>query len=336
MTNEPTIKDVAHEAGVSVATVSRVLNGLPGFSPETEKKVKKAIDKLGYRRNDIARNLKTKKSSTIAVLLPRVETTFYVKILNGIEDAAQRCGYSVMICHVGSYGNRTREYMQMLVQKQVAGVIGCSLPPKEEIDKLITNSKIPCVLVSTLSFKYPIPYIKVDDYKASYAAVSYLINMGHKKIACLAGSEDDIVAGIPRLKGYKDALLDNGLHIDESLIRYSRFSYKTGLKEAKTLFGSTEKFTAIAACCDEVAVAAMSAAYEMGLSVPDDVSVIGYDNTSTAEMAIPQLTSVAQPLYEMGEKSFLMLRSIIEKGTKVENVIMPFKIIKRATVKKKE
>lgn len=333
MTNKPTIKDVAQKAGVSVATVSRVLNGLPGFSPDTQKEVEKAIEELGYRRNDVARNLKTKKSNTIAVLLPQVETTFYVKILNGIEDTAQSYGYSVMICHVGSYGNRTREYMEMVTQRQVGGIIGCSLPPKEEIDKLMVNSKIPCVLVSTLSFRYPIPYIKVDDYKASYAAVSYLIKKGHKKIALLAGGEDDVVAGIPRLNGYKQALTDNGLTVDQGLIQYTRFSYEIALKAAKKLFNEKGKFTAIAACCDEVAVAAMSVAYEKGISIPGDCSIIGYDNTRIAQMAIPPLTSVSQPLYEMGKKSFLMLKDTIESGVWAKDIIMPFEIVERATVK---
>lgn len=334
MTNTPTIKDVAQKANVSVATVSRVLNDLPGFSAETEKIVEDAIQTLGYQRNAVARNLKMKKSNTIAALLPQVETTFYVKILSGIEDMAQDYGYSVIICHVGVSGVRTKDYMKILMERQVDGIIGCSLPPKEEIDTLMANSNIPSVLVSTLSYQYPIPYIKVDDFQAIYAATAYLVSKGHKKIAMLAGSNDDIIAGIPRLSGYKQALKDNQLSVNEKLIKYTRFSYDTGLSAMAELLNEKEEFTAIIACCDEVAVAALSVAYEKGLSVPQDFSIIGYDNTIIAEMAIPPLTSVSQPLYEMGRKAFAMLLENIEEGIVASSQVVPFEIVERKTVRR--
>lgn len=333
MPNSPTIKDVAAKADVSVATVSRVLNGLPGFSIETEKRVQKAIVTLGYQYNAVARNLKMKKTNTIAVLIPQVETTFYVKILNGIEDAANDDNYSVMVCHVGISGSRTREYIKILTERQVDGIIGCSLPPDEEIDKLMAGSGIPCVLVSTLSTRYSIPYIRVDDCKAAYAATSYLIEKGHKKIAMLAGSQDDVLAGELRLKGYKEALSDHRLSVDEDLIEYTRFSYESGLQAARKLMKSHCSFTGIVACCDEVAVAAVMAAYESGLSVPDDFSIIGYDNTRTAEMSIPPLTTVSQPLYEMGKMAFQMLTKAPENGAPLKSEIMPFKIVERKSVR---
>lgn len=334
MINNPTIKDVAEKANVSVATVSRVLNNLPGFSSYTEKRVREAIDSLGYQYNAVARNLKMKKTNIIAVLIPQVETTFYVKILNGIEDAAQNQGYNIMVCHVGISGNRTQEYIKMLLERQVDGIIGCSLPPNEKIDTMMTECGIPCVLVSTLSTRYSIPYIRVDDRKASYAATTYLIENGHRKIAMLAGSQDDVVAGVLRLEGYCKALEDHGIPLNEHLIHYTRFSYETGLEAAKELLASGEDFTGIVACCDEVAVAAISVAYKAGKKVPDDFSIIGYDNTKTAEMAIPPLTTVSQPLYSMGQQAFEMLRLKIERGKQPTNTILPFEIIERDSVKK--
>lgn len=331
MINGPTIKDVAKEANVSVATVSRVLNGLSGFSADTEKKVREAIQSLGYRYNAVARNLKTKKTNTIAVLLPQVETTFYVKILNGIEDASQKCGYSVLVCHVGVSGNRTRQYMKLLMQQQVDGIIGCSLPPKEEIDTLLANCGVPCVLVSTLSPRYPIPYVRVDDREASRAATSYLIGKGHRRIAMLAGSEDDVVAGKLRLEGYLESLKEHSLPVRKEWIKFTKFSYETGLSAARELMRE-KGFTAVVACCDEVATAAIMAAYEAGRSVPDDFSIIGYDNTKTAEMAIPPLTTVSQPLYEMGKRAFEMLTSAME-NVRVEPEVLPFEIVERRSVR---
>ncbi|MCI1966555.1 MAG: LacI family transcriptional regulator [Oscillospiraceae bacterium] len=333
MMNNPTIKDVAEKANVSIATVSRVLNGLPGFSANTEKRVREAIDALGYRYNAVARNLKMNKTNIIAVLIPQVETTFYVKILDGLEDAAQNSGYSVIICHVGASGIRTREYIKMLLHRRVDGIIGCSLPPKEEIDTLMAECGIPCVLVSTLSTRYSIPYIRVDDFKASYSATTYLIEKGHRSIGMLAGLQNDLVAGKLRLEGYQHALLDHGIPVNKSLIQYTGFSYETGLNATRQLLNSQEPFTAIVACSDEVAVGAISAAYEAGLKVPDAFSVIGYDNTKTAEMSIPPLTTVSQPLYAMGKQAFQMLKLEMEQGKKAKNKILPFEIMERRSVR---
>lgn len=333
MAKNPTVKDVAEKANVSVATVSRVLNGLPGFSPETKEKVQEAIDSLGYQCNIVARNLKTKKSNIVAVLLPKVETTFYVKILDGIEDAAQKQGYNVMMCHVGVSGNRTQQYIKMLMERQTDGIIGCSLPPKEKIDALVSQSGIPCVLVSTLSPRYPIPYIRVDDFQASYKATAYLIEKGHRKIAMLSGSKHDMVAGRLRLEGYRKALEDHAIPYSDDLVRYTGFIYEKGIQAMKELIKSRHSFTGVVACCDEVAAGAMTAASLLGCKVPDDFSIIGYDNTRTAKMTVPQLTTVAQPLYRMGREAFAMLKMGMEHQP-VQSRILPFKIVERDSVRK--
>lgn len=333
MINNVTLKDIAREANVSVATVSRVLNNLGGYSEETRKNVMSVIQRLNYRRNEVARNLKIKKSNTIAILIPKVETTYYINISAGIEDMAQKSGYSVIICHVGVSGSRTKEYIKMLEQRQVDGIIGCSLPPNEDIDALMVDSKIPSVLVSTLSYNYTIPYIKIDDFRAEYAATDYLIKKGHRRIAFFSGALNDVVAGVPRLNGYKKALEDNNIPFDENLVEYSYFSFETGLKAAENLFNKHVDFTAIVTCCDEVALAAISVAYRYGLSVPRDFSIIGFDNTHIAEMAIPPLTTVSQPLYEMGKTSFEMLMEEIETGRKPDSRIVNFEIVERKSVR---
>lgn len=333
MKSHSTIKDVARKANVSVATVSRVLNGLTGYTPTTEKRVRDAIKVLNYQCNAVAKNLKTQKTNIVAVLIPQVETTFYVKILNGIERAAQESGYNIIICPVGTSGRQTKEYIKMLARRRVDGIIGCSLPPKEEIDMLMERCGIPCALVSTLSTRYSIPFVRVDDRKASYAATSYLIEKGHKKIALLAGTKDDEVAGKLRFQGFLSALSNHGLSLDEELVQYTDFSFETGLQAARHLLKAGKEFTGIVACCDDVAVAAISAAHEAGVSVPERFSVIGYDNTRTAEMSIPPLTTVAQPLQSMGEQVFEMLLLEIETGEKANSRVLPYQIIERNSVR---
>lgn len=331
---KPTIKDVAREAGVSVATVSRIINNLDGYSEETRLAVMKVVDKLGYRRNAIAANLKIKKTHSIGVLMPRVDTGVYTEILNGIEDAAHKNNYSVIICNTGSSGIRTMEYLNVLCERQVDGIIGCSMSPKEDFDKKILETHIPSVLVSTLSYRYALPYVRVDDYQASYAAVSYLIKKGHKKIAMLSGPLSDPIAGVQRLNGYKKALVDNKLAINERIIKYSNFNFEAGKASMKELLKERGEFTAIFAVCDTVAVAALSVAYENNISVPGKLSIIGYDNTKEAYMCIPPLTTLAQPLSEMGEKAFSMIMKKIATQKEVESIIMPYKIIERSTVRK--
>lgn len=334
MHNDLTLKDIARIANVSVATVSRVLNNLGGYSEETRKKIIKVIDEYGYRRNAAARNLKTKKSNTIAVLLPQVETTYYITILNGIGDAAQQNGYSVLVCYAGASGNRTKEYMNVLGEQRVDGIIGCSLPPNEEIDSLMANSNIPSILVSTLSYNYTIPYVKVDDYKAEYEATNYLIKKGHRNIAFLSGPISDVVAGMPRLQGYKQALEDNHIEFREDLVAYTSFSFETGISAFKEILSRKVDFTAVVACSDDVAAATLSVGYKHGMTVPRDFSVIGFDNTRISEMTVPPITTISQPLYEMGTIAFNMLLYEIETGVKPKSQIIPFEIVERQSVKK--
>ena len=332
--DKPTIKDVAAKANVSVATVSRILNGLDGYSEETKQKVTAIVEKMGYQRNAIARNLKVKTTHTIGVLLPKVETTFYIEILNGIEDMAHKNNYSVFICNTGFNSNLTPYYLNVLSERQVDGIIVCSLSPKDMYDKDIVNTKIPCILVSTISPRFPIPYIKVDDYQASYAATNYLIKHGHTKIAMIGGEKEDPIAGLPRLEGYIAALKEHNLPINDSLIKHGGFSFKEGKNSMKELLNENKKFTAIFASCDDIALGVMFIAHKRGISIPKDLSIIGYDNTKISEMVYPPLTTIAQPSYEMGQKSVEMLITTLTTDKKCENIIMPFEIIKRETVKK--
>ncbi|MCY6369242.1 LacI family DNA-binding transcriptional regulator [Clostridium ganghwense] len=331
---KPTIRDVAKKANVSVATVSRVLNNQDGYSEKTKEKVLEAIKELGYKPNAIARGLANKSTQTIGVLVPDVSTMFLSKILNGIEITAHKKDYSVIICNTGILGERIIDYLNILSEKRVDGLIIVSLPMKNEYHEAISSMNVPCILVSTMSYRYQLPYVKVDDRQAAYNATQFLIERGHKKIAMISGTKDEFIAGKSRVDGYIDALRDYGLSIDESLIKYGDFSYRSGIKCMEELLEEgIEKFTAIFAASDDMAVGALSMAYQRGIKIPDELSIIGYDNTQIAEMSIPPLTTVAQPFYEMGEKAAEKLVHMIESKGKAENIIMPHYIQERSTVK---
>jgi len=310
---KPTIKDIAKKIGVSVATVSRVINNRSGYSPETEKKVGKKI-------------------KTIGVLMPSVSSMVASKILNGIEDAAHNKNYSVIICNTDNSGKRTINYLRVLREKQIDGIIVVSEILTDKYINVIKNMEARVVLVSTIAKGNDFTYIKVDDVKAAYQTTEYLINKGHKNIAMISGTRDDVVAGIPRVKGYLKALEDYGLPKKKENLVYGDFSFDSGKICMEKLLKQSSKITAVFAASDEMAIGALSVAYKQRINVPEQLSVIGYDNTKLAQMVVPPLTVLSQPFYQMGYEGLSMLINMI-KGESVKSKILPHIIIERQTVK---
>ncbi|WP_210366566.1 LacI family DNA-binding transcriptional regulator [Bacillus sp. REN3] len=329
-----TIKDVAKKANVSIATVSRVLNNAGGYSKATEERVVKAIRDLGYQPNAVARSLINNKSNTVALLFPEVSSQFSARILKGAEGTANRFGSSVIVCNTSSHGTRTMKYLQLLSEKRVDGIIFVSELMTEEYYTKLVSMDIPVVLAATESYLFPFPFVKVDDQHAAFTATHYLIRKGHKRIGMISGSQDDSIAGEPRITGYQKALAAHGLPLNEAdIVSAKGFSFKDGVDSLPILLEKAPDLTAIFAASDEIAIGAISAAYKMGLNIPQDLSIIGYDNLPIAEMSIPPLTTVEQPLEGMGSIAAEMLFSMMQSGEKVESRIMPHKIIERETVR---
>lgn len=330
-----TIKDVAKQANVSIATVSRILNKTSiGYSQETQKLVMEVIKELNYKPNAIARGLINRKTQSIGVLFPDVSSMLSSEILYGIEGVIHSLGHSVIVCNTDSSGQKTLDYLQVLYEKRVEGIIFVSSFLKDEYHEAIESMDIPVVLISTKSRKYSLPYVKVDDKDAAYTATSYLIGKGHKKIAMLSGNRQDVIAGQPRIDGFKAALEDNGLVYDEALVFAAEgFFYEDGKKLFERLIAEKADVTAIFAASDEIAAGALSSAYQLNIKVPDEISIIGYDNLKIAEMAIPPLTTVEQPLREMGKKAAELLLENLTTGETGQSVIMPHRVIERDSVK---
>lgn len=330
-----TIKDVARQANVSIATVSRVLNGQGGYSKATEEKVLIAIKVLGYQPNAFARGLINKKSNSLGILFPEVSSQFSSKILRGVEEAAHRLDSSVIVCNTASHGQRTMKYLQLLTEKRVDGILFVSEMMTEEYYKKLESMKIPVVLISTESYQYSLPFVKVDDKHAAFTATDYLLKMGHSKIGMISGNKEDIIAGQPRIEGFKQALASRGLTIEEgkNVIHSQGFSFNDGVTSLPKLLEQSSDLTAIFAASDALALGAISSAYKLGIKIPDHLSIIGYDNLPIAEMAIPPLTTVAQPLEEMGMVAAEMLFTMMDQGRRVESRIMPHSVIERESVR---
>lgn len=328
----PTIKDVAKRANVSIATVSRILNKQKGYSKETKAKVMQVIEEMGYHPNRIARGLVKQKTNIIAVLLPEFASSFSTKVLKGIEAVTHEKGYSIIVCNTGAFGGRTMEYIQVLREQKIDGLILTSLQLNEEQYEAIQALKIPIILISSISHNFPIPFVKVDDERASYDATNYLIKKGHRKIAMIGGPMEDQVTGFPRYEGFQKAHLDNQLKFDKRLIVEGDFSFKSGKEAMRRLLQSNQTFTALFAASDDMAIGALSIAYEQNIKVPDQLSIIGYDDSHIAEMSIPPLTTVAQPLELMGRRAASRLIQMMEGKKTVSSLMMSHQIIERNTV----
>ncbi|WP_077624504.1 LacI family DNA-binding transcriptional regulator [Sediminibacillus massiliensis] len=331
----PTIKDVAKHADVSIATVSRILNSQTGYSEKTKQKVLNSIKELGYQPNAVARGLINKKTQTIGVLFPDVSSMLSSAILKGIEDAAHNLGHSVIVCHTASRGKRTLKYLQLLREKRVDGIIFASERMLEEYYEVVQQMDVPVILISTES-SYDIPFVKVDDKRASYSATEYLVKKGHCNIGFISGPIEDKIAGLPRLEGFKQALYKNGIQLrQQNIVVTKGFGYEHGRDSLSFLLERSPDITGIVAASDEIAVGVLTSAYKLGIKVPDQLSIIGYDNLKIAEMAIPPLTTVAQPLYQLGKEGAEMLLHMLITGEKAKSKILPHRIIERQSISKR-
>ncbi|MFU0781755.1 MAG: DNA-binding transcriptional regulator, LacI/PurR family [Thermoanaerobacterium thermosaccharolyticum] len=328
-----TIKDVAKEAGVSVATISRVLNNSPGVSDETREKVLSVIKRLNYNPNLLGRNLRRMETNMVLVLLPTISNPFYARIVKGIEDVAQKNGYGVMLCNTDSDIERERMYLELLKNRLSDGVI--FMAPEigeEELNEI--GEKYAVVQCCEYKEGANVSHVSIDNYKASYKAVKHLIGLGHKNIGFIS-CKNNFLSTKHRESGYKKALEDSGIEFNPDYIRYGDYSFKSGFRAAQSLLNDFKEITAIFAISDIMAIGAIKACYENGLKVPDDVAIVGFDNISFAPMYNPSLTTVSQPKYDIGCTAMeLLIKQIRNKGGNKENIVLEHElIIRQSTVK---
>ena len=328
-----TIKDIARVAGVSTATVSRVINHLGGYNEETEKKVVAVAKALGYRKNENARSLVQKSTNTIGVIMPDVTTSFYGDIIRGIEDISYEYGYSVILTHAGSSGSRIHESLNLMGERRVDGLIIVSIELNESAIEALSSLGIPFILLSTKTNRDDTPYLKVDDFSAAYTAVKYLIEHNHRTIGMAGANPDDPISGAPRINGYTQALRDHGIKVDLNLIKAGNFSFDSGKKAMQAFIQDQASITAVFCASDESALGIISICFEHGIGVPTDLSVVGYDNSKVSHMSIPPLTTVAQPLYDMGREGCLKLIDAVQHKVKIESQVIPHELVVRKSVK---
>jgi LacI family transcriptional regulator len=328
------IKDVAKEAGVSIATVSRVLNDIDVVNEETKKKVLEAIKKLGYRPNIVARSLKTQRTRTVGILIPDISSQFYPEIVRGAEDVANIYDYNVMLCNSDFDIKKEKEYLKVLKEKMVDGVLYMSSSLGDETLELINELDLKTVLVETKDKEGIFPSVTIDNISAAYDATKYLLDKGLEKVAFIGTKKDVTNAWTMRYDGYEKALKEKNININEELTYFGGLKVKTGYEGVNEILGRGITPEAIFCASDEIAMGAINALREKGIKVPEDVSVIGFNDIYSAQVFYPKLTTIAQPMYDMGSVAMRMLIKLInQKELEIGHYVLPHQLVKRDSSK---
>ncbi len=326
-----TIKDVAKKANVSISTVSRVINNSKPVSDDIKKRVLDVIRDTGYSPNPVARSLVMKKSRTIGIIVPDISSSYIGEVLNAIEEIAKTYSYETILCN--SYAEKDQEikYLNLLVAKQVEGIIFITFDITNDHKEFINSQKIPVVMVNrNISDTVGTHSVGVDHYKAAYEMTKYLIKQGHRKIGLIRNGKQNGVFGAEHLRAYKQAIEEDGIEYDENLIFEGKFQSDRSYDIVESLIKEDKLPTAIFATSDDMAIGAMNALYDNGYKIPKDVSVVGFYDTKMSKLFRPKLTTIRQPIYDMGAVSLRLLIKLI-KGEKLDKktIILPHELIIR-------
>jgi DNA-binding LacI/PurR family transcriptional regulator len=303
-----TIEDVAKHARVSIATVSRVLNGSAGVGDETRKRVEAAIAALDYRPNPAARSLRSNRSRIIGLLISDIQNPFFAALIRGVEDEALRHEYSLILCNSDESPQREQQYLEVLYLERVAGII--VVPTREQlaqdIRKRYRDRGIPIVTVDRRVKDQDIDAVLSDNVLGGHEAVAHLIANGYRRIGAVTGPQA-VTTGRERLEGYRKALHEAGIPLDPALERSGAFTVASGRELTEQLLDLTPPPDAIFAGNNLLTLGALHAIHDRDLKVPDDIALVGYDDIPWAELGTISLTTVTQPVYELGSTAALRL-----------------------------
>jgi LacI family transcriptional regulator len=332
-----TISEIAKLANVSKSSVSLVINNKAGVSAKTREKVLKIIEKYKYNPNEIARSLAGRETRSIGLVIKEIDNPYFARLIRGVYDACLQHGYLVLLGSSEHLPEKEAETIKTLISKRVDGIIISPLQ-REDFDFSsfpdLLQEKFPLVVLGTVS-NSTIRIVDIDNLKAAYDAVTYLIGKGHRRIAHFAGPT---AHGRIRLEGYKQALLDHNIPIERSLIGNVEPSVTSGYKVGREMFAGASDFpTAVFCYNDLVAIGFMNALHELGVDVPGQVSVMGFDNIEIGKYLRIPLTTVDMPAYEIGMAAAqLLIRHIGDRSSmRVERTILEHRIVERESVAKR-
>ncbi|MCJ0606409.1 catabolite control protein A [Enterococcus cecorum] len=327
-----TFYDVAREADVSMATVSRVVNGNPNVKPATRKKVLEVIERLDYRPNAVARGLASKKTTTVGVIIPDVSNMFFASLARGIDDIATMYKYNIILANSDGDNLKEVHVLNNLLAKQVDGIIFMGHHITDEIRGEFSRSKTPVVLAGSIDPDNQVGSVNIDYQAATKEAVQILVKNGHKDIAFVSGALIDPINGHARLGGYKQALEEAGIAYNEGLIFEAPYSFRDGLRLVERLRNSGA--TAAFISDDELAVGILDGLLDAGVKVPEEFEIITSNNSLLTDVVRPKLTTITQPLYDMGAVAMRLLTKLMNKEeVEQKTIILPFGISEKGSTK---
>ena len=335
-----TIKDIAKICNVGISTVSRAINDDPGINKNTQERILKVIEEYHYVPNNSARNLKMTESNTIALLIKGIDNQFFQGMLKIYEEELKKIEYSFLIHAVGENQDDASVALELAKEKRLKGIIflGGLIDYSEEKLNMLGIPYVLCTVAANLEKpRHNCLSVSINDEKESYKAVDYLCKKGHKKIAIIAGNENDFGVGKLRLEGYKKALKDNGIAYDASLVRYMKselteFSVANGYQVTKELIGSGVDCTAIYVISDLMAFGAYKAVFDAGKKIPEDYSVMGFDGLEITKYFHPSLTTMEQPCSQMVKHSIELLMDAIDGETEEKQILLDADLQERDSV----
>ncbi|CAE6906858.1 HTH-type transcriptional repressor PurR [Vibrio alginolyticus] len=330
-----TIKDVARLAGVSTTTVSHVINKTRFVAEATQEKVMKAVDELNYAPSAVARSLKCNSTRTIGMLVTQSTNLFFSEVIDGVESYCYRQGYTLILCNTGGIYEKQRDYIRMLAEKRVDGILVMCSDLTEELNEMLDrHSNIPKVVMDWGPESSQADKIMDNSEEGGYIATKYLIENGHTDIACLSGHFDKLACK-ERIVGFRRAMAEANIPVNEDWILEGNFECDTAVLVADKITAMEKRPTAVFCFNDTMALGLMSRLQQNGIKIPDDISVIGYDNIELAEYFSPPLTTIHQPKRRVGKNAFeILLERIKDKDHEKRIFEMQPELVVRNTVKK--
>jgi DNA-binding LacI/PurR family transcriptional regulator len=309
----PTSHDVAKKAGVSIATVSRVLNDSPLVTESARRQVLRAVQELNYQPNRTAQRLRAGRSRVIGLIISDIQNPFFTSVVRGIEDLAYQHGYSLVLCNSDEDVQKEQLYIEILSSERVAGVI--ILPTGIDCCAPLFNLRMPVVMMDRVVAGFDTDTVVVENVSGAFAATQHLVELGHKRIG-LVGAPSGISVGSERQQGYARALAAHGIATGETLIRIGNFKETGGYQAARELLDLNPRPTALFVANNLMTLGALVAIRERGLRIPEDISIIGFDDMPWANLLQPPLTAIAQPTYELGQRAAQLLLARLQDRTK--------------------
>jgi LacI family transcriptional regulator len=323
----PTVKDVAKLAGVAPITVSRVINNADYIRDDTRERVMAAINQLGYVPNKVARSLRSKQTSMLALVLTDITNPFFTTVARGVEDAANAAGFNLILCNTDESEAKQDNYLQILLERRVDGILLVPARSNLEPVQLIQKMDIPVVLLDRQLPGHLTDVVRCDSEGGAYQLTRLLIQNGHRQIAILSGPPS-VSTAEDRVKGYKRALREFGVELLDGLVYYGQFTSESGYKMTRQALNTVPRPTSLLAGNNFIAIGALKALKDLHLSVPEDIAVVGFDDLPSNIVVDPILTAAAQPAYEMGRLGAeLLLARLDGKGPlDFQEIILPVEI----------